>query len=419
MRRMRASRRPAVVSTLTVLRAFLISTLLVASGHAENGRPLIENGGYVVTYGGSDVVQYHRDTPFIPASTIKIATAFTALEVLGPSYRFKTEFYLRDQETLVIKGYGDPYLLSEYLTGIADTLRKKGLKRVSGLVLDDSFFAVESGPDGSANSANPYDAVNSALSVNFNSLPLIKYDNGTAASPEPQTPFLPIGRDIAPYLEPGVHRVNVASFTGSNESITHRRYVAELFAEQLRRQGIEVASRYQVGRISVSDTLLHTYVSRKSLEEMIRGCLRYSNNFIANQLLLTSAAACFGPPATWEKAAETARLVLTDRAALQPSEFIIVEGSGLSPKNRITPAAMIKLLEAFKPYAYLLSRKNGIALKSGTLTGVYNYAGYFESSDRLDPFVMLLNQQRNNRDALLSRLTERYRQAANQQPAAQ
>jgi len=42
--------------------------------------------------------------------------------------------------------------------------------------------------------------------------------------------------------------------------------------------------------------------------------------------------------------------------------------------------------------------------KSGTLSGVYNYAGYLRGSDGLYPFVILTNQAANNRDEILGLL---------------
>ena len=69
---------------------------------------------------------------------------------------------------------------------------------------------------------------------------------------------------------------------------------------------------------------------------------------------------------------------------------------------------MITLLERFKPYSHLLSETRNTLLKSGTMTGVYSYAGYFESAGNLDPFVILLNQKVNNRDQLLERVKAHY-----------
>ena len=76
---------------------------------------LIKNGGFITTIGDSVLDAHKEDELFIPASTIKIATALTAIKVLGPSYRFKTDFFLEGNSNLVIRGNGDPFLTSEYI----------------------------------------------------------------------------------------------------------------------------------------------------------------------------------------------------------------------------------------------------------------------------------------------------------------
>ena len=74
---------------------------------------------------------------------------------------------------------------------------------------------------------------------------------------------------------------------------------AELFAALLRKQDISVGSGFQGDRVRPSDTLLYTYHSKLTLAEMIRGCLKFSNNFIANQIFLTTGTTQFAPPPTW------------------------------------------------------------------------------------------------------------------------
>ncbi len=293
--------RPIVRSVTLMLWAFFYAAVSTAAAAESTIENFIDHGGYVITSDGRTIAQFAADTPLIPASTIKIATALATLELLGPSHRISTEFYLRDHKILCIKGYGDPYLISERLLEIASELKKRGLTEVESILLDDSFFRLEGPTDGTENSANPYDAENSALSVNFNSVPLIKYDTGLIGSPEPQTPVLDIARDIGSLVEPGLHRLNVSAFTGRNATITRPRYVAELVAEQLRRQGIAVGSTFTLGLVEAGDKLIYTYLSKMTVAEMIRGCLHYSNNFIANQLFLYSGVKRFGPPATWEK----------------------------------------------------------------------------------------------------------------------
>jgi len=96
-------------------------------------------------------------------------------------------------------------------------------------------------------------------------------------------------------------------------------------------------------------------------------------------------------------------------SGLGQAEFQVREGSGLSRENRITPRALLRLLEAFAPYAHLLPTDGGRLLKSGTLKGVYSYAGYFTDGPALDPVVLILNQPKNTREQVLDQLERRYR----------
>ncbi len=405
--------RPAVVSVVLALWAFSITigaavAQQLTSFNSGSPHQLITNGGYLLTRDQKILARYNEDSLFIPASTIKIATALTALEILGPAHRFKTEFYLRHGTTLCIKGYGDPYLISERIGDIAATLKKKGLSRVEKIIVDDHYFSLDGPADGSENSANPYDARNGALSVNFNSIALARHADGSVTSAEPQTPMLTLTADIGSLICAGSQRVNVSAYTARNESITPLRYAAELFAQMLRNQGVVVAHAYGRGKIDRRDRLIYTYYSEKTLADMLRGCLEHSNNFIANQIFLSLGAVRFGPPATWEKARRALAEVLAVQALLDETQYAIVEGSGLSKKNRITPAAMIQVLETFRPYADLLPRRDGILRKSGTMSGVYAYSGYFNSGERLDPFVILLNQSANHRDLVFKNLATIY-----------
>jgi D-alanyl-D-alanine carboxypeptidase/D-alanyl-D-alanine-endopeptidase (penicillin-binding protein 4) len=133
--------------------------------------------------------------------------------------------------------------------------------------------------------------------------------------------------------------------------------------------------------------------------------LRYSNNFTANQLFLTLGAHSSGYPATVEAARKVLQQQLTvlygDGFGNEPQSLFMLEGSGLSREQRSSAAGMMRILEVFKPNAELLAETNGVLRKSGTLTGVYNFAGYISGPDGLYPFVILTNQAVNNRAEIL------------------
>ncbi len=109
----------------------------------------------------------------------------------------------------------------------------------------------------------------------------------------------------------------------------------------------------------------------------------------------------YGLPATWDKSRRAVAIYAEKILQLKPDQLTVREGSGLSRKNRASPAALLTILEFFKPYSALLNKKNNVLVKSGTMKDVYCYAGYFPQNNRLLPFVILLNQPKNNRDRVL------------------
>lgn len=66
---------------------------------------------------GKDIIGYNKKTALIPASTLKVLTSATAMEILGEDYRFETTLAIdkNDPQHLIIRGHGDPTLGSEYL----------------------------------------------------------------------------------------------------------------------------------------------------------------------------------------------------------------------------------------------------------------------------------------------------------------
>ena len=83
---------------------------------------------------GDVVLDWLADTPRNPASTMKLLTTLVALDELGPAYRWKTEIYalgeIRDgrlEGDLLIKGYGDPFLVTERVWQLVRRIRLEGI----------------------------------------------------------------------------------------------------------------------------------------------------------------------------------------------------------------------------------------------------------------------------------------------------
>ncbi|MDY6852246.1 MAG: D-alanyl-D-alanine carboxypeptidase, partial [Thermodesulfobacteriota bacterium] len=179
---------------LKVLAAALaLMVLWTGPGAAyENGwrgrvRALARGGAVMAADAAGNILLAHNpDKLLVPASTLKIVTAASALDALGPDYRFVTEFRLSPGSDLYVIGQGDPFLVSEELAVIARKLKSKGLAKVNRIFLDNSFFQKGLALHGTGRSLNPYDAYNGALCANFNTIFVRAGPGRKVVSAEPQ-----------------------------------------------------------------------------------------------------------------------------------------------------------------------------------------------------------------------------------------
>lgn len=360
----------------------------------------VQNGTVLaVDEKGRILFSHQADKAFVPASTLKVPTALAALAILGENYRYKTDFFLDGSGNLYVKGYGDPFLISEELALIAAQLKAKGLKSINNMVLDGSYFGPDVQVPGLAGSLNPYDAYNGALLANFNTINIIK-SGGEVRSAEEQTPMTEITRILAAKAPNGKSRINVA---------THEReaalYPGYLLKEFLAQQGVAVTGSIALGPVSPNAKPFLSYASSKSMRQVLEAALKYSQNLIMNQLALTMGAAKFGAPASLAKAKKALVDFLSQEVGLR--DFNVEEGSGISRKNHITALEMDKVLVKFFPYYQLLPVKNGMWVKTGTLSGVSGLVGYFQSkSHGWVRFTIILNQASNQRDEIAQLLFE-------------
>ena len=382
----------------------LLPTLSNSFAQAEKEfTHLIDNGGFIVSDGSKNLQQNEREL-FIPASTLKILTCLAAFDILGEEYRFETHFFRDNQQNLYIKGFGDPFLTSEVILTIAENLYNRGVRQILAIHLDDTAYRARSPADGAGHSANPFDAPNGALAVNFNSVPILVSTDGSTTSGEIQTPEIPIMNEIGKTLPPGEHRINVNILQKREALSSSLQYTGELITALFIRAGIKIQNGFHAAPTPDHLPAIYIHRSEKSLRDIVRSCLLYSNNYIANQLFLACGAVSYGFPASWDKSRRRFNAYAKNRLHLSTSEFNLVEGSGLSRKNRISPAGLLKAVEHFRPYADLLNNRGINLIKSGTLSNVFCYAGFLVYHNKVLPFVIMLNQQENNRDQLLTAL---------------
>jgi D-alanyl-D-alanine carboxypeptidase/D-alanyl-D-alanine-endopeptidase (penicillin-binding protein 4) len=339
---------------------------------------------------GRVLFSQNPDTPRVPASILKILTSLAALEHLGPEYRFPTQAAFDSTiHTLYIRGMGDPLFVSEVIRDFCGQMAVAfDLRQVDKIVIDQGYFASDIIIPGTGRSLNPYDATTGALCANFNTLHFARDAAANAfVSAEPQTPLLK--RFEQAIKETGLEQGRILL-----EKEVRPLYPGLLTAYFLKELGVTVTGIVETGSFpdldaSTGSAAAHLALpSPWTLEEVVKKLLQYSNNFIANQVMLALGAHVHGPPATLDKGVQ----VLTRTAAGLPGwdTAKIAEGSGLSRKNRVTPAQMGTLLMAFMPYHTLMPFTGTQYYKTGTLTGIRTRAGYFVGTDqRLYPFVIM------------------------------
>jgi D-alanyl-D-alanine carboxypeptidase/D-alanyl-D-alanine-endopeptidase (penicillin-binding protein 4) len=323
---------------------------------------------------GNELVAQNADKPFVPASVAKIVTAWLALEVLGPDYRFTTRFYLDSNRMLYIRGGGDPFLISEELAQLASALVPAiGKQPLSGVVLDASYYPSEMRIPGIENTDEAYDALNSALAVNFNTIHAVRKGK-TVHSAEKQTPITPLA--ISQFQTRGSQGRSRISIT--QEPTVGLRYAGELIAAFIERAGGSIKGQISTG--VVPERLEPVYVHRQSraLSKILAELLLASNNYIANQVFLEMGAYRLGAPVSLEKSRQVANEMLARHGLAEAIQ--LEEGSGISRGNRFTARGLARVLHLFEPHANLLRGGDGALFKTGTFSGVRTLAGYADTS---------------------------------------
>lgn len=320
------------------------------------------------------------DTPRNPASTVKLVTTWTALDMLGPTYTWPTRIYalgpIRDgvlNGNLLIKGYGDPYLVVEDLWAMLGQLRRLGLREITGdLLLDDSHFTIEEHDPGAFDGQawRLYNVLPSALLFNFKAVDFLVRPNPAQGSVTigtvPELPNLAIANRVR--LTPGECRGNATQiimnvtdpiradhveFSGKMPAscgalslprsvLTAPAYAYGVFKSLWQQWGGSLGGSYRVAVKPARARLLLTWNSRQ-LGELIRPLNKWSNNVMTRMLLFTLGESRYPPPITRAQGAQALVEHLTGRG-LDTTGLEVDNGSGLSRTTRVTSRFMVELM---------------------------------------------------------------------------
>jgi len=273
-----------------------------------------------------------------------------------------------------VRGGGDPFLISEELALLAPELvAAVGKEPLTRIVLDASYYPSDLRIPGIEDSNRSYDALNSALAVNFNTIYAVRKGNRVLAA-EPQTPITPLA--ISQFRARGPKsrgRISLAQ-----DPAVSLQYAGELIAAFVERAGGSVKGKISTGTVPASLQPIYIHRQSRTLSQILRELLVGSNNYIANQVFLEIGGYRLGGPVSLEKSLKVANEMLA--AHDLAGAIHLEEGSGISRNNRFTARGLDKVLNLFAPHTDLLKNGKGASYKTGTLDGVRTLAGYADTS---------------------------------------
>lgn len=336
-----------------------------------------------------------------PASVQKLIVAATALDALGPQYRYQTLLAGRDAigsngvlaGDLWLIGSGDPSLQSDDLRNGIGVLARAGLHRIDGrVVVDDSAL---SGPG-----INPHWASD---------------DDGQDYAPP--TSAISVDGDTIESTQ-DVGGVEQKVWTPMQEV---PRYVAGRVNGMLLARGIVPAMRPAIGAAPLESVVLwdHRSLPLAALETHM---LFVSDNHYAEQLLRTVGEEAMQLPN--DSGGIAAERQFLDRHGVPAPGLRLFDGSGLSPDNRVAAATLARLLADQGTALYQLLPRGGregtvedydfttalgrVRAKSGHLSNVSALAGYVTTQHHgRVSFAFLVDGSPGDPDAAIVRAVDR------------
>lgn len=400
---------------------------------------------------GKSVLAWNADTPRNPASTMKLVTTLAALDLLGPSYRWYTDIYAlgpiddsgRLDGDLLIKGHGDPFLVTERVWQMLRSINQAGVREIGGrLLLDDSHFHVPAQDPGEFDRQplRAYNVAPNALMTNFK---VVRYwfepdtdTNGVRVALDPPLENLRVenrlslangscrgyqrGISITPNREldtmilDGRFPSRCRRYAMDRTALDHNAFTYGLISALWKESGGVIDGDWGTALAPEDAEPLVSFPSLP-LAEIVARVNKHSNNVMARQIVYTLAAETYGPPGTEQRGIAVINEWL-QKAVSGSGPITLDNGAGLSRNARITAADFDRILQFGwrRPYmpefaaSMALSGHDGTLrrrfddtkltgqahLKTGSLDHVSAIAGYMQSrTGRRFSVVVLHNHE--------------------------
>ena len=464
--------KPTRLAVLSIFIAPLLGLSVLSSGYAFGAeektveekidlilkKPVIKDatvGVLAVSLIDGKLVDYNSEKLFIPASNMKLLTGAAALEILGGDYRFRTTIYGTTNITkkgvlegnLILKGCGDPtlatyknYGIESLLSDTIEELYNKGLRVIKGdILVDETFFDSQRLGSGWMwdDEQYGYSAQVGALSLNENVI-VVRITPGKSAGDPidvqliPSTDYIEIineaitcsantKSDISVERSKAQNKILIKGeiAEGSDPVIRTRTieepgfYAGTVFKESLESNGIDVYGRVRSGVAKKGIEL--KVINSVPLSEIVECMMKNSDNFYAEQIIKTIGAEVMGA-GSWSNGIKAVKQFLCD-IGIDATQLRMVDGSGLSRYNLLSPQLVVNLLKYMYSETFLTSlpmagvdgtlknRMKGTPLegnlkaKTGTMSGVSALSGYIttESGDVIAFSIMINNYAKSSK----------------------
>lgn len=388
---------------------------------------------------GREVLSWQSEKMFVPASTMKVLTAAAALDALGPAWVFNTDV-LTDGEVqkgvlkgnLYIRGRGDPTLGAEKLWRMLAALKSDGIAEIDGdIVFDDTYFNADPDligwevPSDRLQGPAYYPTVG-ACELEFGQITLVVRPGPTEGSPGVVEVEPPAGDyvRIEGELKTGNTRARTRLDIDRQVSPDHvtfvvdgllpsdapvRRYrrtipdltlhMAGVMSDLLKTVGPKFSGKMRRGKVPADADRLRRITS-PPLASILMDTNKYSSNFMAETIARVMGAELRGEGST-EAGMDVVRTYL-ERLGISPTDYVLVNGSGLTRDARMTPSVITRVLRALSVdprigpefitslaiagvdgtmERRLAELPGRVRAKTGTLSDVSALAGYLRADD--------------------------------------
>jgi len=334
---------------------------------------------------GTTLYSHAADQAFMPASNFKLLVGSTVLNRLGLGFSYVTTVAAVAPQNgviagdLYLHGGGDALLRADDLRAAANALAARGIMRIDGaLMTDSSYFDAQRFGFGWSWDDLPYyyAPVVSALELEDGIVHVYMKPGSAAGVPvglrvEPQSSAFTIdnrlttgpkgSKDTSDIVRPwnapleigltGTYPAGAKESGDLTPSVPDpESYAGDVFAQALTARHIAVAGGVHDGKMPADTPVLWSHNS-EPMPDMLADFWYPSDNLMGELFLKQLGVAQAGEPGT-DANGRIAEEQFLRSAGIDPQTVTIADGSGLSQYDRITPRALVAILQADWKSAY-------------------------------------------------------------------